>query len=226
MKKRDVTPPLRAILFDFDGVLLESADIKTQAYRELFAGYPGFQKKILDYHRRHAGISRFNKFDHIFRKILRKPLTSEKRRRLGRIFSALVYKKVLACPYVLGAENFFKKYAGRVALFVVSGTPQPELRRIVGRRGLRPFFRDVYGSPPGKGELILRVLRTFRFKPSETLFVGDALTDWRAAALCRVPFVARVPPGRPSLFPRTVRRVRDLMALDALVRGRLKNGGI
>ena len=42
-------------MFDFDGVILESGDIKTQAFLELFAGYPQFRGTILEYHLGHWG---------------------------------------------------------------------------------------------------------------------------------------------------------------------------
>ncbi|GAF78578.1 unnamed protein product, partial [marine sediment metagenome] len=31
---------IKAIIFDFDGVIVESSDIKTEAFRELFQDYP------------------------------------------------------------------------------------------------------------------------------------------------------------------------------------------
>jgi beta-phosphoglucomutase-like phosphatase (HAD superfamily) len=49
---------LRAIVFDFDGVILESADIKTNAFRALFASYPEHVDQIVDFHLRNAGVSR------------------------------------------------------------------------------------------------------------------------------------------------------------------------
>ena len=32
--------PIRVIIFDFDGVIVESVDLKTEAFRILFAQYP------------------------------------------------------------------------------------------------------------------------------------------------------------------------------------------
>ena len=47
---------LRAVIFDFDGVILESADIKTQAFIELFADNPDHREAILRQHHDNVGI--------------------------------------------------------------------------------------------------------------------------------------------------------------------------
>ncbi len=80
---------LKIIFFDFDGVILESAEIKTTAFRRLFEEY-GEVEEIVDYHEKNAGVSRYDKFDYIYDKILKKELTSEKKDELGKRFSELV----------------------------------------------------------------------------------------------------------------------------------------
>ena len=54
-----------AIFFDFDGVLVDSVSIKTEAFRKLFKGF-GQQcvEALVYYHIEHGGISRvkFNIF--------------------------------------------------------------------------------------------------------------------------------------------------------------------
>jgi beta-phosphoglucomutase-like phosphatase (HAD superfamily) len=38
---------IEVVVFDLDGVLLESADIKTEAFRVLFEGYPAHLDQII-----------------------------------------------------------------------------------------------------------------------------------------------------------------------------------
>lgn len=208
---------IKAVFFDFDGVLLESADIKTGAFRDLFAGHPRWTERIVRYHLRHAGLSRFKKFEHIYRRFLKIPLPPAERRRLGRAFSRLVYEKVLRCPMVPGARRFLARHAGRLALFVLSGTPQAELRRIVKARRIGIYFRGVYGSPRTKEELARSLLGRLRLSPGEALYVGDARSDWEAARRCRVRFVGRVPAGGRSPFPAGTPMIRDLSGLERRV---------
>lgn len=210
---------LKAVFFEFDGVILESTDIKTAAFGELFRSSP-HRRRIVAYHLRNAGLSRYRKFEHIYREFLGRPLAAAERRRLGAAFSKLVYRKVLACPMVPGAHALLRSNKGRLQFFVVSGTPQSELRRIVKARGLAPFFKGVYGSPRSKAEIVKAVLAARKIRPSEAVFVGDAEADRVAAEKTRVAFVARARRGVRGVFAKKVERVADMRGFSKWVAGR------
>ena len=55
--------------------------------------------------------------------------------------------------------------------------------------------------------------RIDRFRHDRVLFVGDTMTDYRAAAATGLPFLGRVPPGERSPFPEGTRLVPDLAHL-------------
>ena len=208
---------LDAVLFDFDGVVLESADLKTEAFRLLFADHPDHLEAILALHQRHAGLSRLVKFEMIHRDILGRPLPAAERDDLARRFAELVVEQVLACPMVAGAETVLRTLAPRLPLAVVSGTPETELREIVARRGLTPYFRGVHGSPRGKTGIIADLLARHGWRPERVVMVGDAIADHEAAAAHGLAFVGRVPAGRPSPFPAGTRLVADMTTLARAV---------
>ena len=56
---------IRAIVLDFDGVIVESLGIKTQAFRDLFSDYPQHLGDIMSYHLSHTSILRYIKFEYI-----------------------------------------------------------------------------------------------------------------------------------------------------------------
>ena len=145
---------LKAIIFDFDGVICESVEAKTEAFRRLFENYPEHLESILQFHIQNGGMSRYEKFKIIYRDFLKLELTEEKSKELGRKFSEYSYQPVLNSEFVKGAYEFLNKYYKELFLFVASGTPQEEMISIVQERNLTRFFRKVYGSPRGKFELI------------------------------------------------------------------------
>jgi phosphoglycolate phosphatase-like HAD superfamily hydrolase len=182
----------KAVIFDFDGVIVESADIKTQAFLDLFAEYPQHRARILRHHLDNLGISRFRKFDWIYSELLRRPLSADEKERLGSAFSGLVLNKVLTCELVPGALASLEALrAANRTLFVASGTPQEELEIIIERRGLGSFFAEIWGTPTTKVEIISSILSRFQLDKMEVVLVGDGLSDFNAASEAGIPFIAR-----------------------------------
>lgn len=210
---------LRAIVFDFDGVILESSDIKTEAFCELFSHLgPTMVAQVREHHLANLGISRFVKFDWIYQNILRQPLPETERLELGDRFSAIALRKVLACPFVPGAEEALAALVARYPLFVASGTPQDELDRVVDARGLRGRFREVWGSPREKANILADIAARHELRPDQILFIGDGTSDARAAAAAGTEFLARSTAAMAEHWTRSgARAVRDLTGLPDLV---------
>lgn len=207
---------LRALIFDFDDVLVESAGIKTSAFVRLFAAEgPEVVQRIVAYHRAHGGVSRFEKFRTIYRDILRRPLDTETFQRFCDQFADLIVEAIIAAPWVEGAEAFLDAHRGRYRFFVVSGTPEEELRTIVQRRQMAHYFDGVYGSPTPKEILLRQVLARQHLQPTEVLFIGDAATDWLTAQTLGLPFLWRQGPQTPRLTGYTGPRITSLAELDA-----------
>ena len=212
------------LVFDFDGVILESADIKTRAFRELFAAHPDRVEEIVAYHEANAGISRLLKFRHIYGSMLGRPLGPEEERALGERFAALVIEEVVCCPFVPGALELLQAYSGRRPLFVASGTPDDELRRIVAARALTALFRGVYGAPKEKSAILEEILAMTKAPRASLLFVGDGRSDYEAAKAAGVGFVGRARPGRPHPFEGLhVPLVADLFELERRLSARTGN---
>lgn len=212
------------LVFDFDGVILESADIKTRAFRELFAAHPDRVDEIVAYHEANAGISRFLKFRHIYGSMLDRPLGPDEERALGERFETLVVEEVVRCPFVPGSLELLQAYSGRCPLFVASGTPDDELRRIVAARNLTALFRGVYGSPKGKSVILEEILAMTKTPRESLLFVGDGRSDYEAAKAAGVGFIGRARPGRPHPFEGLkVPLVADLFELERRLGARTGN---
>jgi phosphoglycolate phosphatase-like HAD superfamily hydrolase len=209
-----------AIIFDFDGVVVESADIKTRAFFALYEEHgPAVLEAALAHHRANGGISRRKKIRHIHRRHLGIDLDDDALEALCRRFSELVEDAVVACDWVPGAEAFLEAHHRRMALFVVSGTPHEELLRIIDRRGIRRYFVEIFGSPPEKPPTIRSILSRHRLDRNRVLFVGDATTDHAAAAETGLGFVGRVAAGGPDPFPPGTTVIGDLTVLPAICRG-------
>lgn len=206
------------VFLDFDGVILESLDIKGWAFSRLFADHPDKVPEIVEFHHANGGMPRFDKFRRIYRDILRKPLSEDMFEALCRRFSELVFERILSCDFVPGAREFLEKNAHRRHLYIVSGTPHEEIREIVKRLDLVQYVEGVYGSPTKKADWTRQILTEKGYAPERAVFVGDAMSDYQAAAACGIAFVARILNGRPVFDDVTVdAQVRDLLELDRLL---------
>ena len=65
---------IEAIFLDFDGVILESVEVKGWAFGKLFEDHPEHVDKIVAFHHANGGMSRFDKFRYIYKKMLKEPL--------------------------------------------------------------------------------------------------------------------------------------------------------
>lgn len=211
---------IRAVILDFDGVILESVDIKTQAFLHLFQDQPeDVRRRIVRLHLENGGISRHQKFEWIYRDFLRRPLEEAEAARLDSAFSRFCRERILAAPFVKGAQEFLATCHTEYLLYVVSGTPEAELRAILDARGLTRYFQAVWGSPTDKTDACRQILADTRLAPHEVAFVGDAVTDLDAAERSGVHFIARLDGSNDNpLHARRPRvRVDDLTGLHAVL---------
>lgn len=191
----------QAVFFDFDGVVLDSVHMKTEAFGDLFAEYgERIRQQVIAYHLANCGISRIRKFEYYYEHLLQKPLSQEELASLAERFTRLTLDKILAAPFIAGAKETLEELHSKgVPCYVASGTPQDELRHIIDERGLCRFFIEAHGSPRTKNEILADLLDRFGHDPASCVFAGDAMTDYKAANKAGMPFLGIVRDGNP--FP-------------------------
>ena len=122
------------LLFDFDGVLAESVNIKTEAFRKMYLSHgEDFANKVVEFHEANGGVSRYEKFKVFNGDWLGETITEEKVNELADVFSNLVVKGVVNAQEVKGANEFLetsKKYTK----FIITGTPTIEIKPILEQR--------------------------------------------------------------------------------------------
>ncbi|MBU0973276.1 MAG: HAD-IA family hydrolase [Proteobacteria bacterium] len=183
---------LSAVVFDCDGVLIESNAVKTMAFGQTVAKFgQKAMDQLMDYHRKHGGISRFKKFEWFYREVVKAPLSDEMMDALSGRFSALCYQAVLDAPMVVGARQSLDLLYDRLPMFVASGTPEKELRELLTKKGLAQYFNSISGTPPEKQSLLECIITENNLNAAEVLMVGDATTDMEAALHCNTLFYGR-----------------------------------
>ena len=180
------------IIFDFDGVLVESNEIRFNGFRKLFKDYPqGEVEKLVGYAKANGGVSRYKKIEYFFDTIRQESITDELVNRWAAQFSELVEQDVVEAKSVAGSLEFLEENSSLFDFAIVSGSDQVELRRICKKRKIDHFFKAILGSPVEKKDNIAVLLSELNWSHDRSVYVGDSKNDLEAAKSNNLDFVGR-----------------------------------
>jgi phosphoglycolate phosphatase-like HAD superfamily hydrolase len=183
---------IKNIFFDFDGVIAESVNAKTQAFKEMYSKHgTDVADKVVDYHINNGGVSRFEKFKYWEKEFFNRNLSEREVQQLANEFSKLVLDKVIHSDEVDGVGEFLKKYSKTIKFWIITGTPTTEITIITDKRALNKYFVGIHGSPENKMYWTEHLIKHHNLNREETLFLGDATTDYDAATHSKLHFALR-----------------------------------
>ncbi len=180
------------LIFDCDGVILNSNNIKTEAFGEVVA-YFGDQasKSLINFHLEKGGISRYEKFKYFVEVIALKLKLNLKHISLDDLinsYSYIVKKKLEKCE--INTDIIKYKKISKAKWFIVSGSDQKELREIFYLRKIGEIFDGgIYGSPLNKEDIFRNLLQENKISQSESLYIGDSKYDHLSSAKFELDFI-------------------------------------
>lgn len=182
---------IKALTFDFDGTLVESNEIKDKAFDSIFSNWPEHRDAMMQWHLANNTMVREEKFQYFVEVFLRKRDHGYLIEKLTKRFSKLSYKAIVQCPMVDGALEFLEAYGGKVQMFLISATPQNELKKILRARLLAGYFKEIRGGPINKVEVLEKIIFDKKITPDEMLYIGDSPEDQQVAKTLGCNFIGR-----------------------------------
>lgn len=181
----------KSIVFDCDGVVLDSNIVKTEAYfrtaKSLGANNEQAQA-LVDYHVRLGGISRYHKFDYYLREIVHQPVTEQRIQALLDTFARELEVVLMECRIADGLAALRAATPG-ANWMILSGGDQQEIRTLFAKRNLSHYFDGgLFGSPDNKDVVLAREKANGNLQ-SPALFIGDSKYDFEAATRAGLDFV-------------------------------------
>lgn len=180
----------KTIVFDCDGVILDSNVVKTEAYfrtAKTLGATDEQAQALVDYHVRLGGISRYHKFDYYLREILHKPVTDAAVQALLDGFARELEVGLMECEITEGLQEL--RATTNANWMILSGGDQQEIRDLFAKRNLSQYFDGgLFGSPDNKDEVLARELAAGHVH-YPTLFVGDSKYDFEAATRAKMDFL-------------------------------------
>lgn len=177
------------IIFDCDGVILNSNKVKTSAFYQAAKEFGVKEAEALvEYHIANGGISRYKKLEYFITDIMGKSFDKELHKYLLERFSEEVTQSLLRCEIAQGLDDL-KNHTPKSTWMVVSGGDQEELRKIFSIRGLDDYFSGgIYGSPDDKKIILSREIERGNIK-TPALFIGDSKYDHTCSQEAEIDFV-------------------------------------
>lgn len=172
------------ILWDFDGVILDSNTVREFGFREVLRSYPGEQvESLIDYHNQNGGLSRYVKFRYFFETIRQEPITTEQVNELAGAFSEIMLRELPQKKNIIVETLQFiqKSHARGMEQHIVSGSDQNELRTLCKHLELDAYFTSIQGSPTPKTDLVNGILTDHALSSDRFCLIGDSINDYEAA---------------------------------------------
>ncbi len=198
----------RAIIYDFDGVVCDSVNVKTEAFAEMYKPYGDhIVRQVVNYHLLNGGVSRLEKFKYFHDKFLGIEIDQAKVHQMAEQFASLVMHKVIISEFIPGSFEFIKSRSENYLQFICTGTPESEILEILRQRNLSSFFNGIYGSPEKKAGIIKRIASEFNLSSEEMIFFGDSMTDYDAALEMGVDFLGII--NEHTVFPNGTKLIEN-----------------
>lgn len=174
-----------AIIFDFDGVIMDSNHIKKEIFKEVFQQYSNIseekQMKLLS-----PGRTRFEIFEEFIKCYSTKELSIQN---ILKEYSDLSFKRL----QVAKTTNFFfnNKSFENLNYFIVSAAYQKDLIEIIKNSTLHRFLNTnkILGSPKTKYENIESLYQNQILKSRNILLIGDSESDWTVSRYFGYDFI-------------------------------------
>jgi phosphoglycolate phosphatase-like HAD superfamily hydrolase len=180
------------LVFDCDGVVLDSNRIKREAFRVAAAPW-GRQAadKLVSYHLANGGISRYAKFAHFLEHIVPEHASQTIGPSMNEMLAAFakaVRQGLSNCRVTEGLEDL-RLTTRHARWLIASGGDQQELREVFAARKLVDWFNGgVFGSPDDKKLILSREFSQGNIV-APAVYLGDSKYDYECARSVGLDFI-------------------------------------
>jgi len=178
----------KAIVFDFDGVIVESNLIKRELFFEIWDELRN--DKIIDDVLSAEG-SRYEVIEQIYLKVV--PFNLQLKLSLEDYilkYTFLAQERIGSLEINHEMEKIFKKYYKDKLLFVNSATPTKTLNIICDMLGIKKYFIGIFGLDKSKIGNFNDIFVKYNLSAKDILFYGDMQSDQNVAEQLKIDFAA------------------------------------
>lgn len=180
----------KILLWDFDGVIMDSNPVRTYGFEEILKDYPEKQvDELIAFHKQNGGLPRYDKFRYFFENIRGEHVSDAEIARLSAQFSEIMLDRLMDKSLLIpDSVDFIKANYRKFTMHIVSDSDQAELRKVCDYQGLTQYFVSIVGSPILKPQLVKQLMLDYSYQKAESAFIGDSINDHDAAITNGIDF--------------------------------------
>ena len=170
---------LEVVIFDLDGLLIDSEPLQFEAYREAFSRY-GASLELSDWpewHRLEASAARWIDANDL--SLDAEEIRAEKKT----LYDALIEDKLTLKP---GARQLVETLSNRFRLCIASGSRLESIEASLGKFSLAPHFERLFSATQLRRkkpypDVYLEAIAKMQVSPRNALVIEDSVTGLQAA---------------------------------------------
>jgi phosphoglycolate phosphatase-like HAD superfamily hydrolase len=180
----------KTIIFDCDGVILNSNRVKMEAYYKVALSHYGEKHatSLVEYLAKNTGNPREHFFNHFLTNIVPKEALGKGVNELVSEVTLEIYQGLMECEISQSLFDLRENTPG-LKWLIVSGGVEDELRDVFFKRSLLDLFDGgIYGGPMTKDEILNSLIRENNLE-FPALFLGDSKYDYEVANRANLDFL-------------------------------------
>ena len=180
----------KSMVFDCDGVILNSNKIKTYAFRVATSSYGAeATNELISYHLLNGGVSRYEKFDYFIQRILNIKFQKEKLLNKLLFDYNIITEDLLSKSELTYGLQELRNLSLDISWSIVSGGDEIELRKIFEKKRIDYLFDGgIYGSPDKKNDILTMQIDKGNIR-LPALYLGDSKLDHQVSVANGLDFI-------------------------------------
>ena len=166
----------QTFFFDFDGTIVDSAEIKLKSFKDFFSKYNALSDNSIEYLNANEGKPRKIKINKL------SELISQDLDFLLKDFDDFLFEKLKGVKLIKGVDDYLMKLKSLdIKIILISAAPLDEIKYILEKFSFTNIFNELNSSVSNKSKLVKEIVNKYNINTKYSYYFGDGLTDMKAA---------------------------------------------